>query len=566
MGVKVATTCWQLSQPIIPHSPSSSQALASAVSSPSKRQRSRRSDGGALVCRYVQRLDRSALFGTGFTSLSRTRSCEFPKPKSRTIQRACSASFDSFSDEEFSKKIQELALRFQLSDDESTTIDSESEIVSEESIAEIYESNFEFKSVEPPWPEIHQEPPDWAGRDEIIPASIERKANSVDLPLSLRIIKRKMQWQDGFREVGESAYCSVKKAFSSMVFIIRELHSYSLQMREFLFYEDLQEILVRVQKEMHASFVWLFQQVFSHTPTLMVYVMILLANFTVHSMGNNAAIAASQPHVVSYSTTTEMASTIEIQDQNNHHHNQKFDSSTIKTFSSSNGGKTTSIGGNNGGGGKVPPLASGTDGEGGLDGSNQYRTILPDGSSSQLSTYGTTREATESETREEEVNLWNSMVEEASEMQGALRDEALDQETVKRFVSPVTANLEADDDYADYFRTGLLYQTSLFQDPNNPLLLANYAQFLYLVAHDYDRAEEYFKKAVGVEPPDAEAYSKYATFLWRVKKDLWAAEETFLEAINADPSNSYYAANYAHFLWNTGGEDTCFPLNPPEEA
>ncbi|GMY18820.1 Signal transduction response regulator [Fagus crenata] len=105
-----------------------------------------------------------------------------------------SASFDSFSDEEFSKKIQELALRFQLLDDESTTIDSESEIVSEESIAKIYESNFEFNSVEPPWPEIHQEPPDWAGRDEIIPASIEQKANSVDLPLSLRIIKRKMQW------------------------------------------------------------------------------------------------------------------------------------------------------------------------------------------------------------------------------------------------------------------------------------------------------------------------------------------------------------------------------------
>uniref|UniRef100_A0A2N9IQ52 Uncharacterized protein n=1 Tax=Fagus sylvatica TaxID=28930 RepID=A0A2N9IQ52_FAGSY len=79
------------------------------------------------------------------------------------------------------------------------------EIVSKESITEIYKSNFEFNSVEPPWPEIHQEPSDWVGRDEIIPASIERKANSVDLPLSLRIIKRKMQWQDGFREVGESA-------------------------------------------------------------------------------------------------------------------------------------------------------------------------------------------------------------------------------------------------------------------------------------------------------------------------------------------------------------------------
>ncbi|XP_048430948.1 uncharacterized protein LOC125472915 [Pyrus x bretschneideri] len=74
-----------------------------------------------------------------------------------------------------------------------------------------------------------------------------------------------MQWQEGFREAGESACCSVKKAFSSMVFIIRELHSYTLQIREILFFEDLQGILSRVQKEMQTSFVWLFQQVFSRT-------------------------------------------------------------------------------------------------------------------------------------------------------------------------------------------------------------------------------------------------------------------------------------------------------------
>lgn len=76
-----------------------------------------------------------------------------------------------------------------------------------------------------------------------------------------------------------------------------------------------------------------------------------------------------------------------------------------------------------------------------------------------------------------------------------------------------------------------------------------------------NRAEEYFKKASKVEPKDAEALNKYATFLWQVRKDLWAAEETFLEAIAAEPSNSFYAANYANFLWNTGGEDTCFPLD-----
>lgn len=80
-----------------------------------------------------------------------------------------------------------------------------------------------------------------------------------------------------------------------------------------------------------------------------------------------------------------------------------------------------------------------------------------------------------------------------------------------------------------------------------------------------NRAEEYFKRAVGVEPKDAEALSKYATFLWRARDDLWAAEEIFLEAIDADPTNSFYAANYANFLWNTGGDETCFPLDESHE-
>nr|DAD19163.1 TPA_asm: hypothetical protein HUJ06_020626 [Nelumbo nucifera] len=169
---------------------------------------------------------------------------------------------------------------------------------------------------------------DWPERDDITLASIERKVNSVDLPLSLRMIKKKRQWQEGFKETSESAYCSVKKAFSSM-------------MREILFYEDLQGILDRVQ-EMHASFVWLFQQVFSHTPTLM-----------------------------------------------------------------------------------------------------------------------------EGTTSEEEVNLWNAIVEEASRMQASMRDEALDHKTMQQFVSPI--------------------KLALSQEPDNPLILANYAQFLYLVFCDHDK-------------------------------------------------------------------------------
>ncbi|KAL5580777.1 hypothetical protein UlMin_013219 [Ulmus minor] len=578
MVLKVATTGVQWSQPIFPHSASSSQTLASAISSPSSKSR-RRGGAGALV--YVQRVRRSALFGTTLTRLCRSQSCEHLKPKARrSIKRACSASLeDAFSDEEFSKKIQELALRFQLSDDgedEDIGNDIDSEIFADIrdnfavscSDSDTSSLNFvqnqsvnppsELHFVEPPWPEIRQEPPDWVEREDIVPASIERNANSVDLPHSLRIIKKKLQWKVSLREAGESAYCSVKKAFSSMVFIIRELHSYTLQMREILYYEDLQGILSRVQKEMHASFVWLFQQVFSHTPTLMVYVMILLANFTVYSMGHNAAIAAHSPPG-SFTTTTEEVSVVEADDRSN----QKFDSSAVKSFSvSSSGGKTTSIGGNNGGGGKVRPVSSGTEGDGGFNDSDRYRAVVPDGAS-QLSSLGTSEAESVSgqELREEELTIWNSIVEEASQ----LRDEALDQETVQKLVSPISVKIEPDN-YEDYFRTELLYQAGLSQEPYNPLLLANYAQFLYLVAQDYDRAEEYFKKAIGVEPPDAEAFNKYATFLWRVRNDLWSAEETYLEAISADPGNTYYAANYAHFLWNTGGEDTCFPLTPPDDT
>lgn len=207
--------------------------------------------------------------------------------------------------------------------------------------------------------------------------------------------------------------------------------------------------------------------------------MILLANFTVYSMGNNVAFASISP------PPTAVVSVVESHDQ----YHSKFDSSTIKTFSvSSSSGKTTSIGGNNGGGGKVRPIAGGVDDDGQFNQSDQYRTILPD-NASQVSSFGTTTEAESVSNREEELeeaSLWNSVVEEASKMR-QWRDEVLDGDAFRNLISPVTANIETDD-YTEYLRTELLYQTSLLQEPSNPLLLTNYAQFLYLVAHDYDRS------------------------------------------------------------------------------
>lgn len=508
MGLEVL----QLSHNVLSHSPSSSQTLASAISSPSSKSRNK----------FVGSSLPTNLFRSTSFVLQRSRSLENPLSTNtrrgrRTIRRAFSASLDSFfSDEEFAKKIEDLALRFQISNENNAIMDLES---FEESLTSSSCSSGSSGSHA-----VNFEPP------EFIPAIIERKANSVELPFSLRIIKQKLKLKEEFRDVGESACCSVKKAFSSMVFIIRELQCFTLQMREVLLYEDLQGILERVQKEMHASFVWLFQQYFSHTPTLMVYVMILLANFTVHSMSSNNAIAA-------VATPVETSSIVEV--HNDNHVFKKFDSSVIKTFSVSSGSNTASVDGGSGRGGKYKPVGSGFDGDG--------RTGFSNG--------GVYKTGETEVDEEEETKIWESMVEEAYR-----NEEGLDHEEMKQFVSPVSAKIESDD-YAEYLRTELVYQTGLSQEPNNALLLANYAQFLYIVAHEFDRAEEYFKRAIEVEPPDAEAYNKYATFLWKVKNDLWAAEETYLEAISAEPSNTYYAANYAHFLWNTGGEDTCFPLS-----
>ncbi|KAK6122068.1 hypothetical protein DH2020_044191 [Rehmannia glutinosa] len=362
-------------------------------------------------------------------------------------------------------------------------------------------SRFDF--LEPMMLGIKTEFPDWPDQETVIWANIEQKAKSFDIPLSLRMIKKKLQWEEGITLTDSkesSGYCSVKTAFASMVFIVVELQSYALQMREALCHEDLEIISSKVQKEMHSSFVWLFQQVFSRTPALMLHVMILLANFSVYSASHNISISEKQVHFY-----PQIESSL----------------SSLVSENGIEGERKTQIG-------NFPE-------------SSQESSIYP----SDLS----------------EMNLWNSMVDDAKNMrEGVEDDEILDNDTMRYFVSPVTVEIEPDG-YEDYLRLDLLYQMNLSQEPNNPLLLCNYAQFLHLVAHDYDRAEECFKRAVQVLPPDAESLSQYANFLWIIRMDIMGAEERFLQALAIEPDNSYYASRYANFLWSTGGEETCFPIN-----
>ncbi|TKW26998.1 hypothetical protein SEVIR_3G228200v4 [Setaria viridis] len=387
------------------------------------------------------------------------------------------------------------------------------------------------------------------------PASVERSASSVGLPLSLRMLKRKKKQQQQRQVVARqsrwdegllgSAGESVGRAFSSMVLIVRELQSFALQqMRDALLCDDLQGVLARVQGEMHASFVWLFQHIFAGTPALMLSLMLLLANFTVHSMGHSVAAAAA---TIPPAPPAVAAAAAVVDNQRAEPSRPRFDKVSVKTFSV---GRTASVGGNSGGGGKAPPVAGAT-GDGWSD-ESLYRLsrVAPQQPSTPAG--AGLGEAAPDASDEDEQAIWEMMVTEASKMQASARAEELsDPDVLGSLVAPVEAELETEDQ-AEHVRTRQRYEQAVADEPNNSLILANFAQFLYLVQNDHDRAEHYFELAVRAEPADAEALSRYATFLWKARDNLAGAEDTYQEAIAADPGNAHHAAAYAHFLWNTG--------------
>lgn len=401
-------------QLLVPHSPPScrkplcprSYSLSSfrSLSSPS----------------FTYSLGRSSLFG----------SCG--NLRTSGLKRSCSAdSYEFFDDESANQIDDDFSKKFDVTDekDDENNNDAASSAVSEISkastckdgkkIREKTDSSMsslpsKLESLEPNFLGIKPEPPEWPERDEIVKMSIVRKANSVEIPLSLRMIGRKQKWQEGFVDAGDFAYCSVKKAFSSMVFIIRELQNYALSIRGRLYSEDLQAVVNKFQKEMNASFVWLFQQVFSRTPNLMVYVMLLLANFTVHSMVGNMNTSPSR-RLYHKLIATQGVNLEQI--------------------------------------------------------SEELSTSLP---------------GYEEMIEKEEMELWNLVVEEAEIMREESRYAVLDQEIMKHLVSSISVEIEPED-YVEFHRTDLLYQMGVAEDPNNHLLLSNYAQFLCVVRHDYDR-------------------------------------------------------------------------------
>ncbi|KAK4801210.1 hypothetical protein SAY86_021697 [Trapa natans] len=112
----------------------------------------------------------------------------------------------------------------------------------------------------------------------------------------------------------------------------------------------------------------------------------------------------------------------------------------------------------------------------------------------------------------------------------------------------VIPNFDSDEDMEEEY-----YKRMINDFPSHPLLLRNYAQFLQRKGK-FDGAEEYFLQATLADPDSAELLIQYAQFLWDVRHDQERALAYFESATQIVPADSNILAAYARFVWEVEGE------------
>ncbi|KAL5972516.1 hypothetical protein ACLOJK_039320 [Asimina triloba] len=99
------------------------------------------------------------------------------------------------------------------------------------------------------------------------------------------------------------------------------------------------------------------------------------------------------------------------------------------------------------------------------------------------------------------------------------------------------------------------YRKMIEANPENGLLLGNYAKYLKEIRGDLDKAEEYCSRAILANPGEENVLALYADLVWQTRKDTRRANNYYNRAIEAAPDDCYVMASYARFLWDAEEED-----------
>ncbi|KAL3812418.1 hypothetical protein ACJIZ3_013686 [Penstemon smallii] len=94
------------------------------------------------------------------------------------------------------------------------------------------------------------------------------------------------------------------------------------------------------------------------------------------------------------------------------------------------------------------------------------------------------------------------------------------------------------------------YDSMIRENPENPLVLRDYAHYLES-KRDLTGAEEYYFRATVADPKNGEIMYRYAKLVWELHRDFNKASYYFERAAKAAPGNSHVLAAYASFLWET---------------
>ncbi|CAH9103800.1 unnamed protein product [Cuscuta europaea] len=100
------------------------------------------------------------------------------------------------------------------------------------------------------------------------------------------------------------------------------------------------------------------------------------------------------------------------------------------------------------------------------------------------------------------------------------------------------------------------YFLATLADPKDGNTLAHYAQMVWELYHDKDRAHWYFKRALLAAPNDSHVLGAYASFLWEIdggddesKEDSLREDEYSSSAMATEPSEGAIILAYANFIW-----------------